>query len=73
MGGTGGQGSNGGQGGGGAGGDSYSILTGGMATTRLTLAPSSPPLLASGQPGASGMPNGPAGLGPASAGVPGTF
>jgi hypothetical protein len=73
SGGTGGQGSNGGQGGGGAGGDSYSILTGGMATTRLTLSPSAPPLLASGQPGASGMPNGPTGMGPASPGAPGSF
>jgi hypothetical protein len=70
SGGTGGQGSNGGQGGGGAGGDSYSILTGGMATTRLTLSPSAPPLLAAGQPGASGMPNGAAGASSTNTGFP---
>jgi hypothetical protein len=61
SGGQGGQGSNGGQGGGGAGGDSYAVLTGGMATGRLMLSSSTPPLLAAGQPGASGAPNGPAG------------
>ncbi len=61
AGGTGGQGSNGGSGGGGAGGDSYAILTGGMATGHLMLSSSAPPLLAAGQPGASGVPNGPAG------------
>jgi hypothetical protein len=70
SGGTGGQGSNGGQGGGGAGGDSYAILTGGMATARLTLASSTPPRLGAGQPGASGVPNGPAGAAAPSDSVP---
>ncbi|MGO9832597.1 MAG: hypothetical protein ACLP1X_00100 [Polyangiaceae bacterium] len=70
SGGTGGQGSNGGSGGGGAGGDSYAVLTGGMATGRLMLSSSTPPLLAAGQPGASGAPNGPVGAAAPSESVP---
>jgi hypothetical protein len=69
AGGAGGQGSNGGQGGGGSGGDSYAILTGGMATGRLTLSASSQPELVAGQPGLGGGSNGPNGT----AGAENTF
>ncbi len=62
----GGQGNSGGSGGGGSGGDSYAILTGGMAFTRLNLSPSTPPTLAAGQPGAGGG-NGPTGTATATA------
>jgi hypothetical protein len=69
AGGTGGQGSNGGSGGGGSGGDSYPVLTGGMATSRLTLSSATPPLLVAGNPGAGGG-NGPAGTAQS---TPGSF
>jgi len=52
AGGPGGSGSAGGQGGGGAGGNSYAIVTGGAATTTLTLSPSNPPTLEHGNGGA---------------------
>jgi hypothetical protein len=69
AGGAGGQGSNGGQGGGGSGGNSYAILTGGMATGRLTLSTASPPELVAGHPGLGGGSNGPNGT----AGAENTF
>ncbi len=62
----GGQGNSGGSGGGGSGGDSYAILTGGMAFSRLNISLSTPPTLAAGQPGAGGG-NGPTGTATATA------
>jgi hypothetical protein len=67
AGGPGGQGGAGGQGGGGAGGDSYVIVTGGMATSRLALLAS--PALTPGVPGPGGSSNGPSGT----AGAQNTF
>jgi hypothetical protein len=57
---SGGRGSTGGQGGGGAGGDSYTLVTLGLAKTRLTLVGS--PALTAGNPGMGGPGNGSAGL-----------